>query len=87
MDNALPDNSGRIERWVKASRTERLLHPAGSLDLTPSDFFLFDYIKVKLSDYNYESREDLLKVITEIFTGVDQEVLLSPFKSWGNRMK
>jgi hypothetical protein len=44
------------------------------------------YIKGKPSDYNCETHEDLLNVITEVFTGVDQEVLLSVFKSWVNQL-
>jgi hypothetical protein len=45
-----------------------------NLALTPSDFFLFGDIKGKQSDYNCESREDLINTITEILTGIDQEV-------------
>jgi hypothetical protein len=62
-------------------------HPAYSSDLAPGAFFLFIYIKEKLSDYKCESREDLLNVITEIFTGLRQEVLLSVFEPWVNRLK
>jgi hypothetical protein len=47
----------------------------------PTDFFLFGHIKGKLSNYNCTSRDDLLKAATEIFTGVDQEVLFSVFES------
>jgi hypothetical protein len=79
MDNARPHHSGRSQRCVEASRAERLSHPAYSPDMTPNDFFLFGYIKGKPSDYNFESREDLLNAITEIFTGINQEVLLSVF--------
>jgi hypothetical protein len=71
----------------KTSRAENLPHPAYSRDLAPSDFFLFGHIKEKLSDYNCEGREDILNAITEIFTGADQEVLLSVFESWANRVK
>jgi hypothetical protein len=35
----------------------------------------------------WESWDDFLKVITGIFTGVDQELLLVVFKSWLNRLK
>jgi hypothetical protein len=53
----------------------------------PSDFFLFEYIKGKPFDYNCERREDLVNAITEILTGVDQEVLLNIFESWVNGLK
>jgi hypothetical protein len=52
----------------------------------PSNFFFGD-IKGKLSDCNCESREDVLNAITEMFTVVDDEVLLSVFESWANRLK
>jgi hypothetical protein len=80
MNNAHPHNSGRGQRCIEASRAERLPHPAYSPGLAPSNFFLFGYMKGKLSDYNYEGRDDLLNVIAEIFTGVDQEVLLIVFE-------
>jgi hypothetical protein len=75
------DNSGRARRCIEGSRAERLLYPVYSTDLRPSDFSLFGYVKQKLSDYNCESLEDLLNAIPEIFTGVNQEVLLSVFES------
>jgi hypothetical protein len=59
------------------------LHPS----LDPSGFFPFGYLEVKLSDYNCESREDLLNDATKIFTGVNQEVVLSLFESWVNWLK
>jgi hypothetical protein len=87
MDNACPHNSGRVQRCIKASRAEHLLHPDFSSDRAPSDFFLSGSIKGKPSNYNYESREDILNAITESFTGVDQGMLLSVLKSWVNRLK
>jgi hypothetical protein len=77
----------RAQRWIEASKAERLLHPVYSPDLAPSDFFLFGHIKRTLFDHKYASREGLLNAITDTFTGIDQEVLLSVFKSWGNWFK
>jgi hypothetical protein len=62
-------------------------HPAYRPDLAPNHFFFFGYINGKLFVYNYESGEDLLNAITEIVTGVDQEVLPSVFESWINRLE
>jgi hypothetical protein len=72
---------------ISASRTDRLPHPAQGPEVAPRDFFLFVPIKGKLYPYNYESREHFLNASTEIFTRVDQEVLLSVFESWVNRLK
>jgi hypothetical protein len=87
MDNAFPHISERAQRCIEASRAKPLPHLAYSPDLASSDFFLLGYIKRKPSDYNCESREDFLNEITEIFTGVDQEVLLSISESWVNGIK
>jgi histone-lysine N-methyltransferase SETMAR len=87
MDNARPHNSGQTQKCIEASRAEPLSHPVYSPDLAPTDFFLFRYIKGKLSDYNCENREDLLNGITAILTGVDEEVPLSVFDSCTKRLK
>jgi hypothetical protein len=81
MDDAGSHNSGRIQRYIEASRAEHVPPRPG-----PSDFF-FVYIKGKLSDYSCTSQDDLLNAINEIFTGVDQEVLPRVFESWVNRLK
>jgi hypothetical protein len=40
-----------------------------------------EQIKGKLSDHNCEGREDVLNATTEMFAGIDQEVLLSVYES------
>jgi hypothetical protein len=87
MDNAHPTNSAQAHRCIETSKAERLSRPADSPDPARSHFFLFGSIKGKLSDSNSKSRGDILNAITEIFTGVDQEVLLSVFESWVKRLK
>jgi histone-lysine N-methyltransferase SETMAR len=86
MHKACPHNSRRAQRCMKASRTERLRDPDYSPDLAPSNF-IFRYVKEKLSNYNCEGQEHFLNAITEIFTGADQEVLLSVSESRTNRLK
>ena len=45
-------------------------HPLYSPDLSPSDFWLFDYFKIDLDDHN--SLESLNCQITEIVNSIDQ---------------
>jgi hypothetical protein len=87
IDNVHPHNSGRAQRCIEASRAESLPHPAYSPDQTPGDFNLSGNITGKSYNYNCENREEFLNAITEIFTGVDQEMLPSVFESWVNRLK
>jgi hypothetical protein len=71
---------------IESSRAEHRSHPADSADMAPIDFF-FGYIKGKRFNHNYVSQEDLLNAITEIFTEVDQEALLTVLESWVNPPK
>jgi hypothetical protein len=50
----------------------------------PKSLLPFGYIKGKLSDYTCESREDLLNEITEILTGIGQEVLNFVCDDWND---
>jgi hypothetical protein len=81
-----PSQFGRAQSYTEASKIEDLPHPAYSSDLTTSGFFLFRYIKRKLFYYNCESREDLLNAVTEMFSGVNQEMVLNVFEFWVNRL-
>jgi hypothetical protein len=72
---------------VEASRSELIPFPVYNSNRVPTDFFVFGYIKGKLSDYDRESQENILSAITEFLTGVDQGVLLSVCESWVNRLK
>ena len=46
-------------------------YPPYSLDLAPSDFWLFDYVKQRLEDHT--SAESLVKQITEIVNDIPKE--------------
>jgi hypothetical protein len=87
MDNARFHNSGRAQECIRASKAERLPHPAYSPDLAKSDFFFFGYLKEKLTDYNCETREQLKEAIIEIFNEIPQDVLVSVFMSWMKRLR
>jgi hypothetical protein len=73
---------GRAPERIRASKAERLPHPAYSPDLAPSDFFLFEYLKDKLTETNYETQEQLKEAIIGIFTEMPQDALVSVFISW-----
>jgi hypothetical protein len=47
-------------------KIRRIPHPAYSPDLAPSDFFLFDHIKRKLTEYDIPKRPSLKSAITTV---------------------
>jgi hypothetical protein len=48
-------------------------HPPYSPDLAPSDFFLFDYVKGKLTEYRAETPSELLVRIRVILAEIPRE--------------
>jgi hypothetical protein len=64
-----------------------LSNPAHSLDLALNSSFLFGYLKEKLADIDYRSREDLKRAIAPIFNESHKETLVAIFVSWMERLK
>jgi histone-lysine N-methyltransferase SETMAR len=87
LDNASPHNSRRSQECLETHRARRLQHPPHSPDLAPSAFFLFEYLKDKLTDFDSRNREDLKSAITSIFNEIDKESLVAVFLSWIERFK
>jgi transposase len=87
LDNARPHNSGLSRECLEATKAKRMPHPAYSPDLAPSDFFLFGYVKGKLTDYQCETRDELKAAISEIFGGIGKETLHRVFLEWMKRLK
>ena len=54
-------------------------------DLTPSDFWLFDYIKQRLDDHT--SAEGFVRKITAIVNSIPKEEYLKTFQEWIESMK
>jgi hypothetical protein len=62
-------------------------HPFYSSDLAPSDFFLFGYMKEKLTAFHCTNRDELKSAIIIIFNEIDRETLLALFNSWLERLE
>jgi hypothetical protein len=57
-------------------------HPPYSLDLTPSDFFLFGYLKEKILALEFESPAALLASTNAEFERIPRETLEEIFECW-----
>jgi transposase len=62
-------------------------HPPYSPDLAPSDFYLFGYVKGRLTGQIFESREDLFEAIVEILRSIPREKLMEAFLEWERRLQ
>jgi histone-lysine N-methyltransferase SETMAR len=52
---------------------EILSHPPYSLDLAPSDFYLFPKLKTKLLGRRFGSNEGVMEAVNELFEGKNRE--------------
>jgi hypothetical protein len=87
LDNARPHNSKQSQECIQASKAKRLPHPVSSPDLAPSDFFIFGYLKEKLTAFHCTTRDELKSAIITIFNEIDTETLLAVFNSWLERLE
>jgi hypothetical protein len=62
-------------------------HPPYSPDLSPSGFFLFDYVKGKLMEYHAETPSELLVRIRVILAEIPRETLNAVFLEWMERLQ
>jgi hypothetical protein len=57
----------------QGSEAKRLPHPDESPDRAPSDFFLFGYLKAKLTAFHCTTQDELTSAIITIFNEIDRE--------------
>jgi hypothetical protein len=54
-------------------------HPAYSLNLVPSDFFLFGHVKQLLSGCQFANQDSLLQAVSDILAGIEKVTLENVF--------
>ena len=76
-DNARPHVHSTVNNFIKEHGMILMKHPPYSPDLAPCDFWLFDYIKARLVDYN--DVQSLSKAITEIVNSIPKDEWIKTF--------
>jgi hypothetical protein len=71
---------------MEQNSMQRAPHPAYSLDLAPSDFYLFGYVKQLLSGCQFADQESLLQAVSDILVGIEKLTLGSFFHNWMERL-
>ena len=85
QDNAKPHVAESVKTYLKQHGLTLIRHPPYSPDLAPSDFWLFDYIKMRLDDHN--NADSLIDQITRICGDIPKSELKKTFQKWIERMK
>ena len=86
-DNARPHISKSATNAMTNNGLKRAPHPPYSPDISPSDFFLFGYIKNKMEGHSFESREEVERYITEILQQIPNDMLKRVFSEWERRLE
>jgi histone-lysine N-methyltransferase SETMAR len=84
-DNARPHVHQNVVNYLKEQNFILMDHPPYSPDLAPCDFWLFDYIKQRLTDHT--SEKSLISQITAIVDSISKEDLQKTFNKWIERMQ
>jgi hypothetical protein len=85
LGNARPHNSRESNDCRQGTKAQRMPEQASSPDLAPSDFFLHGFLKRQLQGVHLADREALKSRISQIFSEIDREVLISMFVEWMER--
>jgi len=83
MDNARPH---LIPDKLHQVGLKRIPHPAYSPDLSPSDFFIFGYMKHQLQGHSFGTREELFDAVQRILYEIPKETLIAAYTSWIKRL-
>jgi hypothetical protein len=76
-DNARPHTAAAAtsQKFMEENGMIRAPHPYYSPDLTPSDFYLFGYVKHCLRGQSFETADDLLLSIEAVLRDIEKSTL------------
>ena len=86
-DNGRPHVSSITTQFLTANNVRILPHPPYSPDLAPCDFWLFGYLKNKLSGQRFGSDEELHQVVTSILDDIPKNEGKKTFYKWLERLQ
>jgi hypothetical protein len=76
------NNSRQSSDSLQVTKARRMTRPAYSPYLSPSDFFLFGFLKHQIQGIHFPDLETLKNTICRIFGKSDRKVLISAFLDW-----
>jgi len=85
-DNARPHTAHQTLEHLAAKGVISLPHPPYSPDISPSDFFLFGYLKHMIEGRNFSSGEELVVALREICATISKEILSNVLRGWKDRL-
>jgi hypothetical protein len=86
-DNARSHTAKLSTRYFNENRMKSAPHPPHSPDLTPSDFYLFGYVKRCLTGLSFEDADQLLAAVEGVLEGIEKVTLPAVFLEWMDRSR
>jgi hypothetical protein len=87
MDNSMCYNGRKVTDELENLKFVRVAHPPYSPDLSPCDFWLFGTWKQKIQDHVFDTTEEILMAIRNVWSEVTFEDLQSIFFDWIQRVE
>jgi hypothetical protein len=86
-DNASCHRARATRETLEELGLTEMEQPPYSPDIPPSDFFAFEFIKLKMAGSTILTENDLEKRLKQIFQEFMQPLLHSVFQNWMKRLK
>jgi hypothetical protein len=87
MDNSRIHTARAAQEKLDVSRFKGTPQPPYGLDIAPSDFCLFCWLKIQLERSEYNGEDELYEVMDEISTGRSIEMIETVLLDWMNRLQ
>jgi hypothetical protein len=75
-DNAGPHTAKCVTEYMDHTLLKRVPDPPYLPDLTPSDFYLFGYVKHQLQGHEFTEGAELVSAISEILNQIPTDTLV-----------
>jgi histone-lysine N-methyltransferase SETMAR len=82
IDNATPHTAQKSRDAIAALRLRQVPHPPYSPDIAPCDFFLFGYLKDKLSGSTFHSDNEVISAVSFILGQIPKEMFEHVMDGW-----
>jgi hypothetical protein len=87
LDNCRVHFSKATEQFIIENHIGRAPHPSYSLDLAPSDFWLFGHVNTSPAGQSFDEPEQLLETITEFLNEIQPPEVVAVFSHWVERVR
>jgi histone-lysine N-methyltransferase SETMAR len=87
MDNSMCHNGRKVTDELENLKLDRVAHPPYSRDLSPCDFWPLGIFKQKIQDRVFDTTEEILMAIRNVWNEVTFEDLQSVFFDWIQRFE